>query len=199
MNSTHPHASRADAHDPARLRRSRLKFLLILLVFLAPILGAGLLTLSGWQPQGKGYGQPVWPQRNFADEALRVQLGDGSAWAWRDREPRLTLIALAGPDCAARCLDVLTKMAAARITLNQNVGRLRLLYVGAPPADSSRDGMRNYWQIGNDVDGKLAAYRPSDADSVSALLVESDGTALSRYPAGFDPSGLRKDLQKVIR
>jgi hypothetical protein len=28
--------------------------------------------------------------------------------------------------------------------------------------------------------------------------VESDGTALTLYPAGFDPSGLRKDLQKVI-
>jgi hypothetical protein len=34
---------------------------------------------------------------------------------------------------------------------------------------------------------------------VSALLVESNGTALSLYPVGFDPTGLRKDLQKVIR
>jgi hypothetical protein len=59
--------------------------------------------------------------------------------------------------------------------------------------------MQNYWAIGSDVDDKLAAYRPSAPDSVSALLVESDGTALARYPVGFDPSGLRKDLQKVIR
>ena len=57
----------------------------------------------------------------------------------------------------------------------------------------------NYWQLGEDSKGQLAAFRPTAPDSVAALLVESDGTALSLYPAGFDPSGLRKDLQKVIR
>ena len=53
--------------------------------------------------------------------------------------------------------------------------------------------------LGSDVDGKLASYAPSTPDSVSAVLVESNGTALSLYPAGFDTTGLRKDLQKVIR
>lgn len=184
---------------PNEVRSSRLKFLLILLVFAVPFLLAAALTLSGWQPQGKGNGLPITPQRNFATESLQVRLGNGQSWAWRDQEPRLTLIALAGPDCAAQCLDTLTKMAAARITLNHNAERLRLLYVGAPPADATRDGMQNYWQLGSDVEHKLAAYRPGASDSVSALLVESDGTALALYPAGFDPSGLRKDLQKVIR
>jgi hypothetical protein len=111
----------------------------------------------------------------------------------------MTLIALAGPDCATRCIETLTKMAAARITLNNNMSRLRLLYVGQLPADAGSNGMQTYWAMGSDTDGKLAAYRPSSPDSVSALLVESDGTALARYPVGFDPSGLRKDLQKVIR
>jgi hypothetical protein len=71
--------------------------------------------------------------------------------------------------------------------------------VTAPPADDARDGMRNYWLLGTDVDGKLASFRPTMPDSVSAVLVESNGTALLQYPAGFDPSGLRKDLQKVIK
>jgi hypothetical protein len=108
-------------------------------------------------------------------------------------------VALAGPDCAAQCLATLTSMAAARVTLNRNQSRLRLLYLGTPPADDARDGMRNYWLLGTDVDGKLASFRPTMPDSVSAVLVESNGTALLQYPAGFDPSGLRKDLQKVIK
>ncbi|WP_199100104.1 hypothetical protein [Dyella sp. ASV21] len=185
--------------DPAALRASRLKLLLIMLVFAAPILAAGLLTLGGWQPSGKANGQPVLPQRNFAQEQLPVNLADGKAWVWRDSEPKLTLIALAGPNCAAQCLDTLTKMAAARITLNRNAPRLRLLYVGMPPAHAAESGMTEYWQLGEDPQARLATFRPEAADSVSALLVESDGTALSFYPAGFDPSGLRKDLQKVIR
>lgn len=185
--------------DPKSLRRSRLFLILIALVFAAPMIVAGLLTWSGWQPDARGNGQPILPQRNFVDEKLRVPLANGQPYAWRDSEPRMTLVALAGPGCATQCLATLTSMAAARVTLNRNQSRLRLLYLGTPPANSERDGMRNYWQLGQDVDGKLAGYRPTAPDSVSALLVESNGTALSLYPAGFDPSGLRKDLQKVIK
>ena len=171
----------------------------MLAVFAAPVLVAAWLMASGWQPSGKGHGQPIMPQRNLVDERLQVTLADGAAYAWRDSKPRMTLVALAGPDCAAHCLDVLTKMAAARITLGRNVDRLRLLYLGTPPADVADDGMRNYWLLGRDDAGKLAAYRPLTPDSVSALLVESNGTALAYYPAGFDATGLRQDLQKVVR
>lgn len=180
-------------------RTSRLKFVLVILVFAAPIIAAALLNLSGWQPSGKAYGEPIVPQHNFATEQVELRLMNGKNWPWRDTSPRMTLIALGGPDCAAHCIDTLTKMAAARITLNNNMSRLRLLYVGPLPANAAINGMENYWAIGSDPDNRLAAYRPTAPDSVSALLVESDGTALARYPVGFDPSGLRKDLQKVIR
>jgi cytochrome oxidase Cu insertion factor (SCO1/SenC/PrrC family) len=184
--------------DPAALRKSRRFLLLIALVFAAPMLVAGLLTFSGWQPTGKGNGQPIAPQRNFVDEKLRVQLANGQPYAWRDSEPRMTLVALAGPHCAVHCLDDLTAMAKARVMLNRNQSRLRLLYIGQPPAGEGLVAMQNYWLIGTDVDGKLAGYRPTTPDSVSAVLVESNGTALSLYPAGSDPAGLARDLQKVI-
>jgi hypothetical protein len=188
-------------------RAGRFKLLLIMAVFAAPILAAGLLTLSGWQPAGKGNGLPVTPQRNFDQEKLRVSLPDGTAWAWRAAEPQLTLVALPGPDCASRCVETLNKMAAARVTLNRNAPRLRLLLLAdAPRAGKVQDGAWQpdgnadfQWRLGADADGKLAAWRAGEPDSVSALLVESNGTALAYYPAGFDPTGLRKDLQKVIR
>ena len=185
--------------DPTALRASRLKLLLIMLVFAAPIIVALVLTFAGWQPSGKANGQPVSPQRNFAAEQLPISLSNGDTWAWRAKEPQLTLVALAGPGCAKQCLDVLTKMAAARITLNRNAPRLRLLYVGRPPADAVASGMTGYWKLGQDPMAVLAPFTPATPDSVAALLVESDGTALSFYPVGFDATGLRKDLQKVIR
>jgi hypothetical protein len=180
-------------------RRGRLKLLLVVAVFAAPAIVAALLVASGWQPSGKGHGRPIMPQRNFQQEQLQVRLENGQAWAWRDSEPRLTLIALAGPDCAGRCLEALTGMAKARVMLNRNQSRLRLLYLGAAPANSVRDAMKNYWQIGTDVDNRLAAYRPAAPDSVTAVLVESNGTALALYPQGFDPAGLAQDLQKVVK
>jgi len=186
--------------DSAKLRKSRRSLLLIALVFAAPFVVAGLLVFGGWQPTGKSNGRPILPQRNFVAEKLRVQLANGQPYAWRDSEPRMTLIALAGPDCAAHCLAALTGMAKARVMLSRNQSRLRLLYLGTPPADAAElKAMLNYWQLGHDVGGKLAGYRPAAPDSVNAVLVESDGTALLLYPAGFDAAGLLRDLQKVIR
>lgn len=189
------------------VRNSRLKLLLIAAVFAAPMLAAGLLTLGGWQPGTKGHGEPILPQRNFADEALPVTLDDGSAYAWRDAKPRMTLVALTGPQCAARCLRQLEAIAKARVMLNRNQPRLRLLLVGALPAGQAVDGNRLQlganpdasYLVGHDTGGRLAAFAPGTPDSVSALLVESNGTALSLYPTGFDAAGLAQDLQKVIR
>ena len=186
--------------DSKPSRKNRVYLLLIALVFLTPMVVAGLLVVGGWQPSAKGNGQPISPQRNFVDEHLRIQLADGQDYAWRDSEPRMTLLALAGPDCATQCLASLTAMAKARVMLNNKQGRLRLLYLGTPPTDAAvRQAMETYWQIGQDVDNKLAAYRPTTPDSVSALFVESNGTALSFYPAGFDAAGLLRDMRAVIK
>lgn len=186
--------------DSKLSRKSRVSLLLIALVFLTPMIVAGLLVVAGWQPGAKGNGQPILPQRNFVDEHLRVQLADGQDYAWRDSKPHMTLLALAGPDCAVHCLADLTAMAKAREMLNDKKMRLRLLYLGTPPADAAaRQAMEAYWKVGQDVEGKLASYRPTTPDSVSALFVESNGTALSFYPAGFDAAGLLRDMRKVIR
>lgn len=181
---------------PAPARTGRLKLVLIMLVFLAPIVAAGLLTLSGWQPEGKGNGQPIVPQRSFAD--VRVDV-DGTPWAWRDSEPRLTLVVLPGPECATRCLQTLALVRNARIVLNRNADRLRLLYIGGAPTVAGADTVMRDYRRGTDPGNAFDAFRPSGPDSVAAVLVESNATALAWYPAGFDPNGLRKDLQKVIR
>ncbi|HEV2622368.1 MAG TPA: hypothetical protein VGU65_09820 [Frateuria sp.] len=186
---------------PSPPKAARLKLLAIAAVFAAPMIVAGLLTFAGWQPGGKGYGQPVQPQRNFVDEHLRVSLAGGGDYAWRDpAQPRMTLVALAGPGCAARCFDALSGMAKAWVMLNRNQQRLRLLYLGEPPADPAQQAaVKTYWTFGRDDEGKLAAFRPATADSVSALLVESNGTALAFYPAGFDGTGLMRDVIKVVK
>ena len=175
----------------------RLKLVLIMLVFLAPVVAAGILTLSGWQPEGHGNGLPIMPQRSMAGVIIQV---DGKPWAWRDAdEPRLTLVAIPGPDCAAHCVETLKLMRNARIVLNRNADRLRLVYIGMPPRGGDADGVMPDWKLAVDSTKAFDGFRPTESDTVAAVLVESNATALSYYPAGFDPTGLRKDLQKVIR
>lgn len=179
-------------------RRRRLQMMLLVAVFVLPALVALLLGAVGWRPGTNGYGQPVLPQRSVMK--VDIALAGGGNWAWRAaNRPRMTLVALPGPDCAEACLETLKWMRNARITLNDDMKRLRLLYVGPPP-QAGVDGpiMRDY-AMGRDVAGALAEFRATKPDSVAALLVESNGTALSWYPAGFDPNGLKDDLHKVFR
>lgn len=177
--------------------RRRMQLLLVAAVFAIPPIAAMVLGALGWQPGTRSHGQPILPQRSLGKVAIRT--AGGGSWAWRDSEPRMSLVALPGPGCASQCLQTLKLMRNARITLNKNMNRLRLLYLGTPPTGEHADEVLRSWTVGKDVDHALAKYRTDRPDTVSALLVESNGTALSWYPPDFDPNGLRKDLQKVIR
>lgn len=183
--------------EPRGQGASRLKLALVGAVFLVPVIIAVILGLVGWQPHTRSHGQPLLPQRSFT--GIAVRLPDGSDYAWRADRPRMTLVALAGPDCAQRCLRTLALMRNARITLNDKMDHLRLLYLGTPPRGAGAQAVMPAWQVGHDVDGRLNAFRPQQNDSVSALLVESNGTALTYYPAGFDVNGLDQDMHKVLR
>lgn len=175
-------------------RRNRVKMLLVAAVFLGPMVVAAVLGLFGWRPGTRGHGAPILPQRSFA--GITVKLATGGAYPWRAQTPQMTLVALPGPHCARHCVRTLTLLRNARISLNRNAGRLRLLYLGTPPHAAA---VMHDWQVGDDVAGKLDGFRPMQRDTVAAILVESNGTALSLYRAGFDPRGLAKDLQRILR
>ncbi|MDN5923930.1 MAG: hypothetical protein L0H70_02900, partial [Xanthomonadales bacterium] len=166
----------------ARNKR-RWQLLGVAMVFALPVLVALGLSALGWQPGTKSHGQAILPQRSFA--TVDVRMMDDSHYAWRDSEPRMTLIALPGPQCARQCVSTLAVLRNARITLNDKQDRLRLLYLGAPPSDPAAAVVMQAWQQGRDVAQAFAQWRPQQADSVAALLVESNGTALLYYPAGF--------------
>src|SRR6185437_10054861 len=102
-------------------------------------------------------------------------------------------------DCASRCGQALDMIHRARITLNQNADQLRLLYLGAPPTFGESSETLRAWQVAAAVPPALEDLRPRASDSLAAVLVMPDGIALTHYPPGFDPEGLKKDLQKVVR
>ena len=179
------------------LRRQRLQLLLVASLFAAPVLVGIVLVAAGWMPGTRSYGLPILPQRNVA--SVPVHLDGGQPFEWRDRSFRWTLVALPGPDCEDRCMHALDMMHRARITLNQHADQLRLLYLGTPPQGDQARMLLQPWSIAQTSSDAFDDLRPSRRDSVSAVLVMPDGVALTHYPAGFDPDGLKKDLQKVIR
>jgi hypothetical protein len=185
------------SNSASTVRLNRVKLLLVALVFLAPFVAALIAVGVGWQPGTHSHGKPILPQRSFRD--IRIAMDSGSKWAWRNpKQPQMTLVALSSGRCGRACVKNLILLRNARITLNKYQERVRLLYLGQPPAGEAGKVLMQSWHHGRDVNDALAAFRPQQSGAVSALLVESNGTALVQYPAGFSADGIKDDLHKVL-
>ncbi len=178
-------------------RRGRRQLLLIATVFFAPMLLAAILALSGWVPSASSHGQPIVPQESFA--ALKVDIAGGKDWPWKAATPQYTLMALAGPGCAAACLYKLYMLHNAQIGLNKSSKNLRLLYVGAPPVLADTHGALQSWTLGRTRAPQLLRFVPRPADQVAVILVAADGTAIVYYPPAVSVAGINKDLRRLFK
>jgi len=186
--------NRIEMNTPAR---RPLGGLLLIGVFAAPILLALVLSFSGWHPVGtRSHGELL--QQPLDVRTARFAFADGTTLAWQAAEMPWTLFALPGPDCSTRCMDRLDELRRVRVSMNQNDRRLRVLVLD--PALAARLApLAPMVATADDADGVLAAWRPSAADSVAVAVADPHGYVVLRYPPGYDASGLRKDLGRVIK
>jgi len=105
--------------------------------------------------------------------------------------------AVAGGSCEAQCLAQLDLLHRARLTLNQNSDRVRLVYSGPTLPAAALEQLRPITLI-SDTDQAFAAWRPNTPDTLAAALVDPSGFLMLRYTAGFDANGLKKDLTRLI-
>lgn len=176
--------------------RKRLGLILIVLLFAAPIATAYLLNAVGWRPAGmRNYGTLIEPPQDLG--AARFVLDDGKPLKWKDDDWSWTLIALTGPNCAQKCLGRIDELRRARLTLNQNAHRVRVIVLDQTLSADALAPLRTV-ERARDVDGKLAAFRPRD-DDVAAVLVDPRGFLILSYHAGYDGNLLRKDLARLIK
>lgn len=174
----------------------RWQAILIAAIFAVPIGLAMLLSVSGWVPKGRSYGQAIRPALALAQVPLHA--ADGKAMTFTTHDAIWTLVALPGPDCGKRCLGQLDLVHRAQITLGQKSGNLRLLYLGAPPAAESAAGFEKVWTLAQTPSPVFDPLRAHEPDSVALVLVNPAGKALARYAPHFDAERLRLDLKKVL-
>jgi hypothetical protein len=109
--------------------RNRIGLILILLLFAAPLLTAYVLNTLGWRPAGtRNYGILIEPPQDLT--AARFVEDDGKPIAWKDEDWSWTVFALPGPSCAKACLERIDELRRARLTLNQNAFRVRVVVLG---------------------------------------------------------------------
>ncbi|MEM7705472.1 MAG: hypothetical protein AAF358_07980 [Pseudomonadota bacterium] len=164
---------------------------LIFALFLAPIVAALFLNsrLSDWQPSAtKNYGELIMPVVPLGEVFNAL---DDQRPADADELPPWRLIWPRAGTCDASCqaqVDVLTRI---KQTLGRHQDKLQILVTDVQAA-------------GGGVDAALSqtlhtAFRTRELSADGLYLVDPLGNAMMYYPPEPDATGLRKDLDRLIR
>lgn len=190
--------------------RGRLKVLLIAGLFLLPVLIAYVLFGTGWRPSTTGnYGELVQPARPITDVAL--QSIDGARISFNDLKGKWNLIYFASAECLKPCTDALYKIRQVSLAQGKEAGRIRRVIVvyGTKVPDGLRKALPDY-------PGMQVITGPSDAVKTLArqfylpagtpldglhriYLVDPLGNFMMSYAADADPTGIRKDLARLLK
>lgn len=176
--------------------RKRLGLVLLVALFLAPLTAAIVLNAIGWRPEGtRNYGELVEPPRPLAQ--ARFLLADGQPLQWKDADWSWTIFVLTGPGCADACLARIDELRRARLTLNQNAHRVRVLVLDDSLPASALSALAPV-AAARDADAALAAMRPGPGE-VAVAIADPHGFLVMHYAAGYDANRLRKDLVRLVK
>lgn len=184
--------------------------LLVAFLFLLPVVAATTLYFSGWRPEGKSlqHGELLQPARPVADAELDT--ADGKPYRLSALRGKWVFVYFSTLPCTDVCRNNLYKMQQVRLAQGRDVTRVeRVIIVAEASAASLRE---------------LAAHNPglitlsaarTTLQSLAREFVSSQGTALDvpgrvylidpignlvlSYAPDADPTGMRKDLARLLR
>ena len=183
--------------------RGRLLVSGLFALFFLPIAVAWYLNIKmpDWLPSGRtNHGTLVEPPVRLETEGMRSVEGrrvDASLF-----KGKWTLLYAAESSCRATCEKALYKMRQARFALGEDMQRIQRLTVF--PVDAA-DG------LAKKVEGLDAALMVVSADApwmerfkagggaAEIFLVDPQGYLIMWYPQDANPSGLIKDLERLLR
>lgn len=194
-----------DAAQRARVRRGRIKLVLLLLIYALPVI-ASYLAYYVIRPEGRtNYGALIQPTRSLPD--LGATTLDGKTVPLRSLRGQWLLVVVGSSDCDGAC----ERRLYAQRQLREMLGR-------------ERDRLDKVWLLTDDGVPKMALQQALNAQPpVTVLrvpqaevaqwlepeaghalqdhlyLVDPMGEWMMRFPADFDPSKVKRDIDRLLR
>lgn len=181
--------------------RNRLALLAVVAVFVLPILVAMWIARSDRIPEATGvHGQMYDPARDLRD--LDLQPVDGSAYAWNPEERTWRILVVPPARCGQECVDLVADLDKVWRLFGRNAGRVHVLWACAeeacmPPPGTALPG--TFLRIHPDARLRAALPGVDDPAGTPVYVLDPNGFLVLRYAPGFDPSGLRRDVGKLVR
>lgn len=185
--------------DTQTRNRNRWMLIGLFALFFGAMFVAGALRFSGWRPAGmKNHGELLQPPSDL--RALVPKLADGRDYRWNPSE-RTWRIAAIPRDCEGAqetaCEQLLTRLNTVRKLMGKDIERVHLLWIGALPAAGPRPSALRVLQPSNELRSGLP--RSDDPHGTVVYVLDPNGFVVLRYAPGFDPSGLRSDLARLLK
>lgn len=178
------------------------KMILIAALFAAPVIAATLLYAVGWRPSASvNHGELVQPARPIHDVPLRSSKGESTGF---DTLPKKwTMLYFVGPVCDAGCEAILYNLHQVHLALGKDADRVQRVVIVSSADPSVNRALATY---------PGAVVLTGGADQVRALrsqfgdraddrvyLVDPLRNYFMSYPPGANPSGMRKDLARLLK
>jgi hypothetical protein len=182
--------------------RGRRQLLLVVGLFAAPVLLAFALSLSGWRPEGtRQTGTLLDPPRDF--KSVVATRPDGSTTFWNRPEGHWYLLWPIPAECGEPCVRMADTLERVRLRMARHAPRLEIYLVGEPD-EALRRRLEGSPIVPVTLEpNPLPAARPPLPSEHPGLplalhLVDPNGFWIMDYAPGTDPSGLRRDLDRLI-
>ena len=184
--------------------------MLLVLLFLVPPVAAFVLFYSDFRPSsGANYGQLINPAQPITDVLLATP--DGREFKFSDLRQKWVLLYLGSPKCGEACSDNLYKIQQVRLAQGKNTERvISVCIVPEQVLQSEIDNISSEYPgillllahpdvfvelVDQFVDGMEAALQRSER----VYIVDPLGNLMMKYDAGAEPSGMRKDLKRLLK
>jgi cytochrome oxidase Cu insertion factor (SCO1/SenC/PrrC family) len=192
--------------------RGRRTLILVALLFLLPVVAATVLYVSGWRPEGKSlqHGELVQPARPVGDAELKT--ADDAPYRLNALRGKWAFVYFHPLPCTQACRNSLFKMQQVRLAQGRDAARVERVIVVAD-ADAGAGALRELAQQYPGliaVSGTRAILQALAREFVSSqgtaldvpgrvYLVDPIGNLVLSYAPDADPTGMRKDLARLLR
>ncbi|MDT8449788.1 MAG: hypothetical protein RQ847_06400 [Wenzhouxiangellaceae bacterium] len=183
--------------------KSRLTLVLLFAVFLAPIVAAVVLHSRwiDWQAApARAHGELIEPVEPLG--AFRADDATGTARSLGDLTGRWQLVLVAGGPCDDACRERLALMRRIRIAQDRHADEVGLVLIAghelpAPLVDELQR-LGPAWLAFDGAAGTRLRRRFPDAGTGAYYIVDPEGNIMERFDLEAKPTGIRKDLDRLL-
>lgn len=192
--------------------KGRKQLFLLVAFFVAPIALAVILynTMpAGGPTKTKNYGDLVVPARPLTDVALQSE--SGKDFKFSDMNKTWVMVYIGGADCDKTCADVLYKMRQSRLAQRGEHLRIKRLYIStsgkAKPSLlkvlKDHPGLEVVSGKTTEINSVIEQFKlenKATAKTTNRLyLVDPFGNLMMSYESDFNPKGLIKDVELLLK